>query len=97
MCVRLEKYLNQRAEWEARTGQDMYLKPRFAAAVGIPARIEKAVRVVKDSLGKEAVSDTTVYCLAEVKPFDRIDGREVISACEWTGRDGKTQGVEVYL
>lgn len=94
---RMARYLNQTVVWQRRTGKDAYNKPQYADAVDIPVRVEGKIRLVRDSLGNEVVSNTTAFCQSPVKALDLLGGKPVLTVADMVDGDGEVVGWEVYL
>ena len=94
---RLKRYCNQAVTLERATGPDEWGASGYEPAVEIKARKEANRKMIRDAEGNTVVSNTTVYSTVEVRPNDKIDGSEVISAGEWIERDGTLCGWEAYL
>ncbi|MBN2880006.1 MAG: hypothetical protein JXN65_10320 [Clostridia bacterium] len=93
----LKKYLNQSVLWQRCTGHDEYGTPVYAEGVEIKARVIPMQKIVADSLGKQAVSTTTVISSEEVGLEDLIDGKAVV-AVEWSvDKWGKNIARQVFL
>jgi hypothetical protein len=94
---RLGQYCSQTAKLERASGPDEWGAAGYEPAVEIKARKEANRKMIRDAEGNTVVSNTTVYSTVEVRPNDKIDGSEVISAGEWVERDGTVCGWEAYL
>lgn len=85
-------YLNQSAIWHKVIGQTGYGEPIFAEPVAVSVRWEGKRRLVRDSEGREVVSEARVFCTETVNPGDSITygGREwpVIAVSTIPGLDG---------
>jgi hypothetical protein len=88
----IEGYLNQRAVWKRKTGQNEYGEPVTSSKI-IKVRWEGKRRLVRDNEGREVVSEARVFCIEPVNPGDKLeyDGREwpVIAVSIVPGLDGK--------
>ena len=88
----IEGYLNQRAVWKRKTGQNEYGEPETSSK-SIKIRWEGKRRLVRDNEGREVVSEARVFCVEPVKPGDELEigGREwpVIAVSTVPGLDGK--------
>lgn len=88
----IEGYLNQRAVWKRKTGQNEYGEPSTSSK-SIKVRWEGKRRLVRDNEGREVVSEARVFCTEAVKPGDELefDGRRwsVIAVSTVPGLDGK--------
>jgi hypothetical protein len=88
----IEGYLNQRAVWKRKTGQNEYGEP-VTKKKSIKVRWEGKRRLVRDNEGREVVSEARVFCVEPVKPGDILEhgGREwpVIAVSTIPGLDGK--------
>jgi hypothetical protein len=73
----IEGYLNQRAVWKRKTGQNEYGEPETSSK-SIKVRWEGKRRLVRDNEGREVVSEARVFCIEPVKPGDKLEyaGRE---------------------
>lgn len=94
---RMRRLLNQKVTWAAITGHNAYNKPTMAPPETIPARKERRVRLVRNNLGEEVVSNTTVYCQKPIQPQEELDGAIVLSVADWVDGAGNVVGCEVYL
>ncbi len=94
---RMKLYLNDSVNWERKSGQDAYAQPTYSEGIAIAARKERKARMVRDSLGNEVVSDTTVFCQAGVEPQDKLDGTTVLAVMNMLDKHCDLIGVEVYL
>jgi hypothetical protein len=87
----IEGYLNQRAVWKRKTGQNEYGEPETSSK-SIKVRWEGKRRLVRDNEGREVVSEARVFCVEPVKPGDILEhgGREwpVIAVSTIPGLDG---------
>ena len=87
----IEGYLNQRAVWKRKTGQNEYGEPETSSK-SIKVRWEGKRRLVRDNEGREVVSEARVFCIEPVKPGDILEhgGREwpVIAVSTVPGLDG---------
>ena len=87
----IEGYLNQRAVWKRKTGQNEYGEP-VTKQKTIKVRWEGKRRLVRDNEGREVVSEARVFCTEEVKPGDELEhgGRRwpVIAVSCVPGLDG---------
>jgi hypothetical protein len=87
----IEGYLNQRAVWKRKTGQNEYGEP-VTSSKSIKVRWEGKRRLVRDNQGREVVSEARVFCVEPVKPGDILGhgGREwpVIAVSTVPGLDG---------
>ena len=96
----IEGYLNQRAVWKRKTGQNEYGEP-VTKQKTIKVRWEGKRRLVRDNKGREVVSEARVFCVAPVKPGDILEhgGREwpVIAVSTVPGLDGKESHREVAV
>ena len=68
----IEDYLNQRAVWKRVVGQNMYGEPDFDTKE-IKVRWEGKRRLVRDSEGREVVSEARVFCTEAVRPGDELE------------------------
>ena len=88
----IDGYLNQRAVWKRKTGQNEYGEP-VTKQKTIKVRWEGKRRLVRDNEGREVVSEARVFCTEAVKPGDELeyDGRSwpVIAVSTVPGLDGK--------
>lgn len=94
---RVKELLNQVALLKRRSGTDAFNKPDYSEDVFIAVRKEGKNKLVRDILGNEVVSNTTVFCTVPVKPNDLIDEAVVISVSEMVEKDGTICGYEVFL
>ncbi len=87
----IEGYLNQRAVWKRKIGQNEYGEPETSSKT-IKVRWEGKRRLVRDNEGREVVSEARVFCVEPVKPGDLLEyaGREwpVIAVSTVPGLDG---------
>ena len=87
----IKDYLNQTATWHCATGQNEYGEP-VTSSKTIKVRWEGKRRLVRDSQGREVVSEARVFCTEAVKPGDILEhgGREwpVIAVSTVPGLDG---------
>jgi hypothetical protein len=65
----IEGYLNQRAVWKRKIGQNEYGEPETSSK-SIKVRWEGKRRLVRDNHGQEVVSEARVFCVEPVKPGD---------------------------
>ena len=93
-------YLNQTATWHYVTGYDDYNQP-VTSSKTIPVRWEDKRRLVRDSEGREVVSEARVFCTENVRTGDRLEyaGRKwpVIAISIIPGLDGEEDHREVAL
>lgn len=94
---RLKRYCNQTATLEQAGKPDKFGTPVYTAPKEIKVRKQAGRKLVRDAEGNTVVSNTTVYSTVEIKPHDKIDGMEVISAGGWIEFDGTVCGWEAYL
>ena len=96
----IKDYLNQTATWHQTTGQNEYGEP-VTSSKTIKVRWEGKRRLVRDSQGREVVSEARVFCTEAVKPGDILEhgGREwpVIAVSTVPGLDGKESHREVAV
>lgn len=96
----IEGYLNQRAVWKRKTGQNEYGEPETSSK-SIKVRWEGKRRLVRDNQGQEVVSEARVFCVEPVKPGDKLEyaGREwpVIAVSTIPGLDGNESHREVAV
>ena len=96
----IEGYLNQRAVWKRKTGQNEYGEP-VTKQKTIKVRWEGKRRLVRDNEGREVVSEARVFCVEPVQPGDLLEyaGREwpAIAVSIVLGLDGKESHREVAL
>ena len=96
----IKDYLNQTATWHCATGQNEYGEP-VTSSKTIKVRWEGKRRLVRDSQGREVVSEARVFCTEAVKPGDILEhgGREwpVISVSIVPGLDGSENHREVAV
>jgi hypothetical protein len=96
----IEGYLNQRAVWKRKIGQNEYGEP-VTKQKTIKVRWEGKRRLVRDNEGREVVSEARVFCVEPVKPGDILEhgGREwpVIAVSSVPGLDGKESHREVAV
>ena len=96
----IKDYLNQAANWHRVTGQNEYGEP-VTSSKTIKVRWEGKRRLVRDSQGREVVSEARVFCTEAVKPGDILEhgGREwpVIAVSTVPGLDGKESHREVAV
>ena len=96
----IEGYLNQRAVWKRVVGQNMYGEP-VTKQKTIKVRWEGKRRLVRDSQGREVVSEARVFCTEAVKPGDELEfnGRRwpVIAVSTVPGLDGSESHREVAV
>ena len=96
----IKDYLNQTATWHCATGQNEYGEP-VTSSKTIKVRWEGKRRLVRDSQGREVVSEARVFCTEAVKPGDILEhgGREwpVIAVSTVPGLDGKESHREVAV
>lgn len=95
--LRLQTYLNQLVQHEARTGNDAYGDPVYGTPLKIAARIEQRPRLVKGANGEDIVATASVWTTDAVSPYDRINGQMVVNVSVLTDRDGSTVGYESYV
>ncbi len=93
-------YLRQEATWIRTTGRNEYGEP-IIQEKDIAVRWEDKRRLVRDSTGREVVSEARVYCTADVQPGDHLQYRgrrwPVIVAAITPGLDGRGIYTEVAL
>jgi hypothetical protein len=96
----IRNYLNQTATWHYVTGQNEYGEPQTSSK-SINVRWEGKRRLVRDSEGREVVSEARVLCVEAVKPGDELeyDGRmwPVIAVSTVPGLDGAENHREVAV
>jgi hypothetical protein len=96
----IKGYLNQTATWHYVTGQNSYGEPTTGSKT-IKVRWEGKRRLVRDSTGREVVSEARVFCAEAVKPGDELefDGRRwpVIAVSTVPGLDGTESFREVAV
>lgn len=96
----IRDYLNQTAIWHRVIGQNEYGEP-VARRRTINVRWEGKRRLVRDSEGREVVSEARVFCISPVETGDLLeyDGWKwpVINVLPVPGLDGKTSHREVAL
>lgn len=96
----IECYLNQRAVWKRVVGQNMYGEP-VTKQKTIKVRWEGKRRLVRDSQGREIISEARFFCLEKVKPDDiaEYNGHEwpVIAVSEIVDLDGNLSHYEVAV
>ena len=96
----IEGYLNQRAVWKRKTGQNEYGEP-VTKQKTIKVRWEGKRRLVRDNEGREVVSEARVFWVEPVKPGDILEhgGREwpVIAVSSVPGLDGNESHREVAV
>lgn len=73
------------AQWEAQQrnpdGSPVYTETgqrTYAAAVGIPARVKGAIKMVRTSMGEQVPTQAKIITTALVNIGDRVNGREVL-------------------
>lgn len=97
----IEGTLNQCAIWKHVTGQNKYAEPQFAEPVTIKVRWEGKRRLVRNTQGKEVISESRALCLEAIEPEDTLAfrGREwtVITVTEFPGLDGQIRYREVAV
>ena len=93
-------YLNQTAILKATTGYDGYGDP-ITETKTIPVRWEGKRRLVRDSQGREVISEARFFCLERAKPDDLVEysGEEwkVIAVSEIVDLDGNLSHYEVAV
>ena len=96
----IKDYLNQTATWHCATGQNEYGEP-VTSSKTIKVRWEGKRRLVRDSQGREVVSEARVFCTEAVKPGDILEhgGRRwpVIAVSTVPGLDGSENHREVAV
>ena len=96
----IEGYLNQRAVWKRKTGQNEYGEP-ITKQKTIKVRWEGKRRLVRDNEGREVVSEARVFCIEPVKPGDilKYEDRDwpVIAVSTVPGLDGSESHREVAV
>lgn len=96
----VKDYLNQTAILKATTGYDGYGDP-ITETKTIPVRWEGKRRLVRDSQGREVISEARFFCLERVKPDDLVEysGEEwkVIAVSEIVDLDGNISHYEVAV
>jgi hypothetical protein len=96
----IEGYMNQRAVWKRKTGQNEYGEPETSSK-SIKVRWEGKRRLVRDNEGREVVSEARVFCVEPVKPGEILEhgGREwpVIAVSTIPGLDGSESHREVAV
>ena len=97
LSSRMALYLNQDVIWQAKADQNLYNEPVYSAGVSINARKESKRRMVRDALGEEVVSETTIYTQSEIGMEDLLDADQVINIGEWIDKDGSVVGYEVFV
>lgn len=76
----IEGMLNQTAVWKRKTGDNEYGEPLYADPVTIKVRWEGKRRLVRNSQGKEVVSEARVFCMEQLSPDDTL----TYDSEEWT-------------
>jgi len=93
-------YLNQTLTLKTTTGYDGYGDP-ITEEKTIPVRWEGKRRLVRDSQGREVISEARFFCLEKVKPDDiaEYNGHEwpVIAVSEIVDLDGNLSHYEVAV
>jgi hypothetical protein len=96
----VKDYLNQTATLKTTTGYDGYGDP-ITVEKSIPVRWEGKRRLVRDSQGREVISEARFFCLEKVKPDDiaEYNGEEwkVIAISERVDLDGNLSHYEVAV
>ena len=96
----VKDYLNQTATLKITTGYDGYGDP-ITVEKSIPVRWEGKRRLVRDSQGREVISEARFFCLEKVKPDDiaEYNGHEwpVITVSEIVDLDGNISHYEVAV
>ena len=96
----VKDYLNQTATLKITTGYDGYGDP-ITEERAIPVRWEGKRRLVRDSQGREVISEARFFCLEKVKPDDIAEyaGAEwrVITVSEIVDLDGNLSHYEVAV
>lgn len=96
----IEGYLNQRAVWKRKTGSNEYGEP-VTKQKTIKVRWEGKRRLVRDSQGREVISEARFFCFEKVNPDDiaEYNGHEwkVIAVSEIVDLDGNISHYEVAV
>lgn len=95
--MNLRGFLKQTTSWEAKTGENDWGDPTYAAAVSLPARVEEKQRRVLNASGNEVLSETRVMLVDEVAVGDRLDGSVVQARESIVDVGGNTLGWTVFL
>ena len=93
----LQKYLNQTASLEIKSGVDRYGHQSYSNAVTIPVRREGKIKLVRNTNGEEVTSTTTIFSTTQIQPLDKIDGNEVINVSEMVNYEGTIIGWECFI
>jgi hypothetical protein len=97
----IKDYLNQDATWSSKTGDNEYGESVFADAVLIKVRWEHRRRFVRNSQGKEVVSESEVICIETVQVDDVLtySGQDhiVITVSDVPGLNGDISHREVAV
>lgn len=93
--MRIDKFLNQKATLQRRTGNDDYAEYMYEDPVQIPVRIEQTEKLVEQTDGSVWKAYNTIYTNVPVKSGDKIDGKEVLTVISYVDHMGNPQGWEV--
>ena len=93
----LDSYTNQITTFEKNIGNDEYNKIVYLESVNIKVRKEKKVQKVRNKLGVEVISNTTIFTKTLINIDDKIDSELVINVMSMTDLDGEVIGYEVML
>jgi len=97
----IEKYLHDTAQYEAKTSaRTAEGKTVYSTATTIACRKEGSSKVVSKISGlenKEVKATSVYYTLLKINEEDMLDGRLVIDAREYKGRNGTIEGYESYV
>lgn len=92
--MKIDKFLNQTAQYQQRVGTDDYGEDLYAEARPIKARIERTSKMIQTPDGSIHAARTTYYLNQQVNVGDKLDGEYVIDVFNYVWRDGSTQGWE---
>ena len=94
---RLRLYANQTAQLQKQIEPDGYGNMQYEEPQTIKVRKESQMRLVRDTNGETVVSNTTVFTLVKIDPFDKIDGEIVVNSANMVDKAGNIAGWEAYL
>lgn len=97
----IDMYTNQTAVLKVKTGVNDANEAAYAPDVSITCRIESTTKMIRNKLGQEVLSVTTIFTKTPVKVDDVIITNimefPVISVSENAGLNGQVEFYEVSL
>ena len=68
----IKDYLTQKATWKAKASVNEFNEPTYAAPVEIACRIDFKRKMVRDKMGQEVISESTLLTTSAINPDDII-------------------------